>query len=91
MPVWIDDDHIDPAWIHQRTGLSCTECHVQDISNETRRGSRVRDGATLKLSLTLARDEQSASPSGSSSLSLIIKQVPEHSQLRSKQLGLELV
>lgn len=88
MPIWIDDTHIDPAWIRHRTGLPCTNCLVEDISNETRRGNRVRDGATLKLSLTLDGASSSSSSTNSRSLSLIIKQVPEHSQLRSRQLGL---
>lgn len=78
LPVWIDDTHIDPAWIREHTNLPCTECTVEDISNETRRGERVRDGATLKLTV-----ESSAHP-----LSLVVKQVSESGRSLSQSLGL---
>jgi len=79
LPVWLDDTHIDPSWIRQSTGLTCRSCSVQDISNQTRQGATVRDGATLKLTLEM---------DGSSFMSLIVKQVPPSGQPLSQQLGL---
>lgn len=84
MPVWLDENHIDPAWIRHHTGLACTDCSVEDISNETRKGERVRDGATLKLAVSL----ETSSSEEEGPLSLIIKQVPEKGRPLSQQLGL---
>ncbi|KAL7559955.1 hypothetical protein ACA910_008276 [Epithemia clementina (nom. ined.)] len=51
---WLDDSHVDPAWIRQATGIgNCQSCSAEDISNTMRRGQRIRDGATLRLTLEL--------------------------------------
>jgi Ecdysteroid kinase-like family len=80
MPVWIDDCHLDPAWIRWHTQLACTKCTVEDISNATRRGERIRDGATLKLTVELEDSNDDKK--------LIIKQVPTKGRPISQQLGL---
>lgn len=80
LPVWVDDSHIDPAWIRHHAKLACTECLVKDISNQGRLGESPRDGATLKLTVTL---EDSPEP-----LSLVVKQVPPKGRPTSQMLGL---
>jgi aminoglycoside phosphotransferase (APT) family kinase protein len=85
MPIWLDDDHVDPSWIRAQTGLPCRSCHpVKDISNATRRQTKVRDGATLQVTIELDNDNDN----DDQSVSLVIKQVPESGLALSRQLGL---
>jgi thiamine kinase-like enzyme len=56
MPIWLDDNHIDPKWIESAVGISpCQSCTVvEDISNERRRSKKkdaMRYGATLRLTI----------------------------------------
>ena len=79
LPVWLDETHIDPAWISAKTSLPCTSCQVEDRSNATRACDRLRDCATLLLTLTLANEEE---------MTLILKQVTEPYRPLSLRLGL---
>ena len=48
MPVWLSDNKIDPSWINdniQSFDGHVSECVVKDISNDTRKGDVVRNGA----------------------------------------------
>jgi 5-methylthioribose kinase len=85
LPVWIRDTEIDPKWIQTKAELLANspvaKCTVLDISNDTRKGDEVRNGATLKLSVSFVDDD-------SSSLSLVIKQVLNSGLALSQQLGL---
>lgn len=76
-PVWLDETHIDPQWIHDKLGLTCRSCTVVDISNQGRKADTPAEGATLKLHLE-----------GDENVSLIIKQVAERGRALSVQLGL---
>lgn len=76
---WLDDSHIDPEWIQEKTGLPCLSCSAVDVSNQGRKGTTTKEGATLKLALVI-QDQ--------SKLSLIVKQVPTTGLLLSQQLGL---
>lgn len=51
MLVWITDSQIDPSWIKEKMPnfQHVSECVVEDISNDTRKGSKTKDGATLLL------------------------------------------
>lgn len=83
LPTWISDVEIDPRWIEQTAGLSgVAKCAVQDISNQGRRREQVKDGATLKLTVTFQKDTKRED------LPLVIKQVPIPGQGQSKMLGL---
>ena len=78
---WLDESHVDPVWIQEHIGIiACKSCVAQDISNQMRKGTRVRDGATLRLSVELNNGK---------STTFIVKQVatPEGRQL-SQNLGL---
>jgi Ecdysteroid kinase-like family len=77
MPVWVDDSHIDSDWLCAKLGIKHEPiCSVQDISNQGRLGTTVRDGGTLLLTM----EEQHQQ--------FVIKQVPSHKALLSQQLGL---
>ena len=59
MPVWISDNKIDPSWINDNIHIldgHVSECVVKDISNDTRKGDVVKNGATLLLQLTCQHD-----------------------------------
>jgi len=63
MPVWISDNKIDPSWINDNIHIHSldghvSECVVKDISNDTRKGDVVRNGATLLLQLTCQQDDK---------------------------------
>lgn len=77
MPVWIDESTLDAAWLSAVTKLPVQACTVDDVSNAGRKGARVCDGATLRVTIE--------SPE---SRSLIIKQVSETGEALSRQLGL---
>ena len=101
-PKWIDDCHLDLGWIRSKLEQSpnvarrtvVTSCStVMDKSNETRRGAKVRDGATLALTVTLDVPKNDAdgvpdSPHSMLSLALMIKQVPSTGLSTSLSLGL---
>ena len=86
MPVWISDNKIDPSWIndniHSHDG-HVSECVVKDISNDTRKGDVVRNGATLLLQLTCQHDDKD-----DTTMTLVAKQVPQSGLTSSRQLGL---
>lgn len=81
MPVWIRNAEIDPTWIERRLALPCISCHVEDVSNGTRRGCGgvARNGATLRLNV-VSRDGDRTS--------FIMKQVPQGERQLSVGLGL---
>jgi hypothetical protein len=82
MPLWITDSRIDPSWIKEKMPMfqDSSECVVQDISNETRKGAKVKDGATLLMQLE--------SPSNENGTTLVAKQVPATGLALSCKLGL---
>lgn len=82
MPLWINDSRIDPSWIKEKMPMfqDVSECVVQDISNETRKGAKVKDGATLLLQLE--------SPDDDKATTLVAKQVPATGLALSCKLGL---
>lgn len=84
LPRWISDTNIDPKWIEEVTNLKgVTQCAVQDISNATRKGETIRNGATLKLLISFAASKDKPP------LSLIIKQIPNAAgRAQSRMLGL---
>jgi len=84
MPGWIDDSHIDPAWIKEKLPdfQHVSECAAIDISNDRRRGEKVRDGATLLLTLTPVKDGY-AEPT-----TMVAKQVAPSGLQLSCKLGL---
>ena len=83
MPIWADDDHIHPKWVKDATGLPCSSCSAQDISNESRRSDdKVKDGATLRLTIVGEGDGTT------DATTLIVKQVPDTGLTLSNQLGL---
>jgi hypothetical protein len=86
LPVWVDDTHLDVDWIRKHTELpGIIRCSVEDISNETRRGEKAFDGATLRLSVELEDKKDKKK----TMLSLVVKQVPSSSgRPLSQQLGL---
>jgi hypothetical protein len=91
MPVWVlgdetRDDELDLAWIRQRIPefQAAIRCHVEDISNTTRKGKTARDGATLLLTLTLP----DGGGYGEVTKTAVIKQVPPGGLSLSRQLGL---
>lgn len=91
MPIWVDNNHIHPKWIQDVTGIPCSSCKAEDISNETRKSDEhVKDGATLRL--TIVQENSSTNndnPSANSTTcTLIVKQVPDQGLALSKQLGL---
>jgi hypothetical protein len=84
LPTWLSDTEIDPKWIEQVTGLNDVgKCLVEDISNAGRRQEEIKNGATLKLSVTFNGNKDE-----SKTLSLVIKQVPPSGRGQSKMLGL---
>lgn len=61
MPVWIDDYHLDQAWLLRKinhvanpSSLSSLSMMiaVQDVSNQGRQGTVPRHGGTLRLTLS---------------------------------------
>jgi len=90
MPLWLDNNHIHPSWIQDVTGIACTSCTAEDISNETRKSDEhVKDGATLRLTIVLKDDDAAKdSTSPNTTTTLIVKQVPDQGLTLSKQLGL---
>lgn len=102
-PQWISDYEIDPKWICAVTSLKhVIQCTVQDISNSTRTGDVVRNGATLRLFLTYRSTSPAPSANATTSTTstdnvdddsmlpktLVLKQVAPNGLLQSKQLGL---
>lgn len=87
LPHWISDKEIDPKWIEQATGVpanSVATCVVQDISNAGRRQVEIKNGATLKLTISYTNNmDDHHAP-----MSLIIKQAPPVGRPQSKMLGL---
>jgi len=84
MPVWIDDSHIDPAWIKEKLPdlQHVSKCAVIDISNDRRRGEKVREGTTLLLTLTSLMGEHGKSTT------MVAKQVAPSGLQLSCKLGL---
>ena len=89
--MWSGDAALSLSWLHEATNLQCSAVQADDVSNAMRKGSRVRDGATIRLTLTRPvgqekseKDDDCLQPE-----TLIIKQaVTEQSKALSKQLGL---
>lgn len=83
LPIFLSDTTIDPKWLEAVTDLEgIAECHVQDISNATRKGATVRFGATLKLTISFVDSEKHR-------MSLAIKQIPDAAgRAQSRRLGL---
>ncbi len=83
MPVWLSNSEIDPSWIKEKmpSFQDVTKCKVKDISNDTRRGSKIKDGATLLLELTSPDDTKEPK-------TLVAKQVPPSGLQLSRKLGL---
>jgi len=83
MPVWLSDSEIDPSWIQEKLPhfRHVTNCTVQDISNDTRKGAKTNEGATLLLTLT-SEDERNEA------MTLVAKQVPQDALPLSQRLGL---
>lgn len=83
MPVWVSDSKIDPSWIKEKMPNfhHVSECVVEDISNETRKGSKIKDGATLLLKLVSQKDRNDVT-------TLVAKQVPQAGLTTSRRLGL---
>lgn len=83
MPVWLSDSEIDPSWIKEKVPhfQDVTGCLVDDISNDTRKGSKTKDGATLLLKLVSAEV-------GKEATTLVAKQVPPAGLPLSRRLGL---
>jgi len=88
MPMWINDSQIDPAWIKENLPdfHDICDCKVRDISNDTRKGDKVRNGATLLLCLTSRDDGKPGSTQ--KKITLVAKQVPPSGLALSKRLGL---
>jgi hypothetical protein len=66
MPVWISNTELDPTWLQDKLlqqqllllldpSVIITKASIQDISNDTRKGETPKDGATLKVFLTMTR------------------------------------
>merc|ERR1712038_944617 len=57
MPQWIDVDGshtISQSWIKEKTKIQNIQyVTVEDISNQNRKGASVKDGATIRVTLTL--------------------------------------
>jgi Protein of unknown function (DUF1679) len=102
MPLWLDDCTIDNEWITQKTGITGI-CHtiVQDVSNQSRRGTLIREGGTLLVTLHFdidATSKRNQQPSQQlpqkqqqEQQQLIIKQVDKSNDRQvtiSRQLGL---
>lgn len=90
LPVWLSDTDIDPKWIEKVTGLQkVARCLVQDISNAGRRQEEIKNGATLKLTLSfIAAEDDGNNMNDDTPHSLVIKQVPPSGRGQSKMLGL---
>jgi len=87
MPIWIDDSHLDAAWLCSKSdAISSTSSNVvvsvQDISNQGRLGSTPQQGGTLLLTLVEGNDETK------NKKKLVLKQIPESQAALSRQLGL---
>jgi hypothetical protein len=83
LPSWISDTEIDAQWLEQVVPelQNVAKCHVEDISNQGRRRESIKDGATLKLSISFADPSRQE-------VSVVIKQVPVADLDHSKMLGL---
>ena len=83
LPSWISDTEIDAQWLEQVVPelQNVAKCQVEDISNEGRRRESIKDGATLKLSISFEDPSRQE-------VSLVIKQVPVTDLDHSKMLGL---
>lgn len=104
MPVWVngvDDetDTIDVTWIRHAMAeyfhddIVVVDSHVKDISNTTRKGDKVRNGATLLLTLTYDPaldhgDDRKEDEGLETTKTVVIKQVPPSSIPLSQKLGL---
>lgn len=88
VPLWISDDEIEPSWIHQVIPElnDVIRCTVQDISNQTKRSDKAKNGATLLLHLTFGNGE--ATTTAPKKKTLVMKQVGSSSLQLSSQLGL---
>jgi hypothetical protein len=87
-PDWLDDSHLNPKWLHQQlSGISVvarSSCPCIDISNATRKGDRVRDGATIRVSLADEDERSETLPQHW----VILKQVANDNLALSQSLGL---
>jgi len=84
---WIDDSQIDPAWINKKMPMlqNISKCTAKDISNDARKGDKIKDGATLLLELTSSQEE------GKQTTTTMVLKQETGSQLgleKSKQLGI---
>jgi Ecdysteroid kinase-like family len=84
LPTWISDTEIDARWVEQAVPelQNVAKCLlVEDISNGGRRRELIKDGATLKVTVSFQDPSRQE-------LSLVIKQVPVTDLDHSKMLGL---
>jgi len=87
MPVWLDNYHLDPAWLQQclltQNDKKILQCSATDKSQETRKAQTgARDGATLLLNIQYTKNNTETP------MTMILKQVPPETQTLSKRLGL---
>lgn len=92
MPVWISEDELSPLWLQDRLqDPYIVRASVEDISNQTRKGDRPRDGATLKVTIIRGHDKETGEKdSHFLPRTLVLKQTlqtPQGIQM-SKSLGL---
>ncbi|KAG7360672.1 ecdysteroid kinase [Nitzschia inconspicua] len=87
LPVWLGDDHINPSWITKKIPefRNVIDATVTDISNASRKGDKVKNGATLLLDISFGYDNTSLTYNNKT---LVIKQMPASGLPLSQQLGL---
>ena len=97
MPQWIDDRHLDGAWLRSKiprpeasgAGASIPAVPVRDIgTNQGRVGATPRQGGTLRLTLVPTTDNASPDEDDDDPQQLVLKQIPLERAGLSRQLGL---
>jgi hypothetical protein len=85
MPIWITDSQIDPIWIAEKMPIfsNVSECIVKDISNDTRKGDKIKNGATLLVQMISKENNPISNVQ-----TLVVKQIPSTGLGLSKNLGL---
>jgi hypothetical protein len=85
MPIWITDSQIDSTWIAEKMPIfgNVSECIVKDISNDPRKGDKIKNGATLLVQI-ISKENNSIS----NIQTLVMKQIPSTGLGLSKNLGL---
>jgi hypothetical protein len=73
MPIWITDSQIDPIWIAEKMPIfsNVSECIVKDISNDTRKGDKIKNGATLLVQMISKENNPISNVQ-----TLVVKQIP---------------